>query len=606
MGISGLMADKNLRPITDPNPVEVVEDLKSLPDNILADYAQDRANPNATYALTVLMSRKRAKDALVKEDMPETTVAEDVIADVSGAPQTQQGFGGASMFVPEQQKEQYLAQQLMQQAGPQGTQPIDMQGINTPAPGPEQLMAAGGITRLPTSNVGQNYAGGGIVSFAEGGANFGFNNLVGLNDQEINDLLKLAKEEKEYKVKSPSEKGIKNLTFDQRLKQEANKLGDSIAGPFGNSFGMMEDYKPEGDLELQEQIDKILAEEKELKSPTKNFDDGRTTDQIATDIMGLESTDTSIDGRNTLPPTALSTKGIQGLQERFDKLKSRYENQDKSLEEIGRDVQAAYSQFGVDQNVFGDLAADIEKDRQQLGKSRGEAADLAFIEAGLLIAGGTSPYALANLKEAAPAVRNYGVQLQNLRGEDRALKTMELQIKGAEQAGKLGMADKAMALQDSARKQLLEIDKSQLDADQRMAIAQLQADATLNAALIQANSKEQYILLDQARKDPNFYTVVTGPGGKPMRQFNTEKFMELLKPMGQGSFNSLIANLNKEYNDQAFDILKGAEFRKMYPTVESYINSITSQTGAVRPRQGQSTPGTQGKIVDFNSLIKTP
>jgi hypothetical protein len=598
MGISGLMADKNLRPITDPNPVEVIEDLKSLPDNILAEYAQDRTNPNATYALTVLMSRKRAKDALVKEDMPETTVAEDVIADVSGAPQTQQGFGGASMFVPEQQKQQYLAQQLMQQAGPQGTQPIDMQGINTPAPGPEELMAVGGITRLPTSNIGQNYAGGGIVAFQNGGdvggANFGFNNLVGLNDQEINDLLKLAKEEKEYKVKSPFErKGLKDLQLNTDF---TKSLED----------GEMVDYKPQGDLELKEQIDKILAEEKELKSPTKNFDDGRTTDQIATDIMGLESTDTSIEGRNTLPTTALSTKGIQGLQERFDKLKSRYENQDKSLEEIGRDVQAAYSQFGVDQNVFGGLAADIEKDRQQLGKSRGEAADLAFIEAGLLIAGGTSPYALANLKEAAPAVRNYGVQLQNLRGEDRALKTMELQIKGAEQAGKLGMADKAMALQDSARKQLLEIDKSQLDADQRMAIAQLQADASLQAALIQANSKEQYILLDQAKKDPNFYTVVTGPGGKPMRQFNTEKFMELLKPMGQGSYNSLIANLNKEYNDQASDILKGDEFRKMYPTVESYINSITSQTGAVRPRQGQSTPGTQGKIVDFNSLIKTP
>ena len=598
MGISGLMADKNLRPITDPNPVEVVEDLKSLPDNILAEYAQDRTNPNATYALTVLMSRKRAKDALVKEDMPKTTVAEDVIADVSGAPQTQQGFGGASMFVPEQQKQQYLAQQLMQQAGPQGTQPIDMQGINTPAPCPEQLMAAGGITKLPTSNIGQNYAGGGIVAFQNGGdvggANFGFNNLVGLNDQEINDLLKLAKEEKEYKVKSPFErKGLKDLQLNTDF---TKSLED----------GEMVDYKPQGDLELKEQIDKILAEEKELKSPTKNFDDGRTTDQIATDIMGLESTDTSIEGRNTLPTTALSTKGIQGLQERFDKLKSRYENQDKSLEEIGRDVQAAYSQFGVDQNVFGGLAADIEKDRQQLGKSRGEAADLAFIEAGLLIAGGTSPYALANLKEAAPAVRNYGVQLQNLRGEDRALKTMELQIKGAEQAGKLGMADKAMALQDSARKQLLEIDKSQLDADQRMAIAQLQADATLNAALIQANSKEQYILLDQARKDPNFYTVVTGPGGKPMRQFNTEKFMELLRPVGQGSYNSLVASLNREYNDQASDILKGDEFRKMYPTVESYINSITSQTGAVRPRQDQTTQGAQGKIVDFNSLIKTP
>jgi hypothetical protein len=36
MGISGLMADKNLRPITDPNPVEVIEDLKSLPDKYIS------------------------------------------------------------------------------------------------------------------------------------------------------------------------------------------------------------------------------------------------------------------------------------------------------------------------------------------------------------------------------------------------------------------------------------------------------------------------------------------------------------------------------------------------------------------------------------------
>jgi hypothetical protein len=30
MAITGLIADKNMNPITDPNPIEVVEDLKSL------------------------------------------------------------------------------------------------------------------------------------------------------------------------------------------------------------------------------------------------------------------------------------------------------------------------------------------------------------------------------------------------------------------------------------------------------------------------------------------------------------------------------------------------------------------------------------------------
>jgi hypothetical protein len=30
MAITGLIADKNMNPITDPNPIDVVEDLKNL------------------------------------------------------------------------------------------------------------------------------------------------------------------------------------------------------------------------------------------------------------------------------------------------------------------------------------------------------------------------------------------------------------------------------------------------------------------------------------------------------------------------------------------------------------------------------------------------
>ena len=70
------------------------------------------------------------------------------------------------------------------------------------------------------------------------------------------------------------------------------------------------------------------------------------------------------------------------------------------------------------------------------------------------------------------------------------------------------MADKAMALQDNARKRLLEIDKAELDAEQRFQIAELQANAQLQAAMIQAKNKDSYILLEQAKKDPNCYTIV--------------------------------------------------------------------------------------------------
>ena len=602
MGISGLTADKNMNPITDPSPVDIVEDYKNLPDNVLIGYAKDRENPNATYALTVLMSRKRAKDELAKGDLPTTTVADDVIADISGAPQSTQGMGGASMFVPQDRQKEYLAQQLMQQAGPQGTAPMNMEGINTPPMTRQEASNTMGLTQIP-SNLGKNYAGGGIVAFAgDQGSyvnNFGLNNLAGINEEELAKYLK-AKDEEDYVVKSPVKTvGIQNLVDEKKLREEANKLGHSIYG------GDMIDYKPDGirsESEIKDEITKMLKEEEALKNPFKDYDDGRNTDELAKDIMDLESTDTSISGDNTLPIDARGTRGVRGLTDRFDRLRSRYQAEDKSLEEIGKEVQAGYKQFGVDQNVFGDLAADIEKDRQQLGKSRGEAADLALVEAGLLIAGGTSPNALSNLKEAAPAVRNYGVQLQNLRGEDRALKAMELQLRGAEQAGKMGMADKAMALQDNARKRLLEIDKAELDAEQRFQIAELQADATLQAAMIQAKNKDNFILLEQAKKDPNFYNTVD-VNGKPMRQFNTEKFMELIRPTGISSQNTLLANIMKEYNDAANNIMTGDKFREQFPTVESYITHIQGiaqkSKGSVQSG-GTSTPS--GKVIDFNSI----
>lgn len=488
MGISGLMADKNLRPITDPNPVEVVEDLKSLPDNILAEYAQDRANPNATYALTVLMSRKRAKDALVKEDMPETTVAEDVIADVSGAPQTQQGFGGASMFVPEQQKQQYLAQQLMQQAGPQGTQPIDMQGINTPAPGPEQLMAAGGITRLPTSNIGQNYAGGGIVSFQEGG-DVGFPSSysqlypslefigTGLGDvasylnpysyQKVIDpvtgrvvsrteleggrfadtkkvMERELRQARENRQERQREKSIAEIQKEQADFARRGVVDPSLAAYTGDR-SMME----AGGMRARDESQGPVVEKPSLAERGEAEEKQRRQIETATDTTTPLIDQIVREGRDT---------GIDSLRQKY--------TEEKGIQDYAEDVRKSQEALGLDKDIYADMAAEVKRDRETLAKSKEEAAGLSMIEAGLMIAGGTSPNALTNLKEAAPAVRNFANSVRDLRAEDRSLKTMEFQIASADQAIKQGRADKALAMLEANRNRSFELDKMDLNNEQ--------------------------------------------------------------------------------------------------------------------------------------------
>jgi hypothetical protein len=112
------------------------------------------------------------------------------------------------------------------------------------------------------------------------------------------------------------------------------------------------------------------------------------------------------------------------------------------------------------------MATEVKRDRETLAKSKEEAGNLSLIEAGLMIAGGTSPNALTNLKEAAPAVRNFANSVRDLRAEDRTLKTMEFQIASADQAIKLGRADKALAMLEANRTRSFDLDKMDLNNQQ--------------------------------------------------------------------------------------------------------------------------------------------
>lgn len=135
------------------NIIQLQDDLKNLPDQVLVNYAQ---NPTGTmqgiagYApsylvLAELQRRKDMRERYQADKQPEPSVAEQLI---------------------EEAKAQGLASML-----PQGM-PMPEQGVGAPQPQPEMtpdMLAQKGVGSLPAPNVGKNYAGGGIVAFADGG-----------------------------------------------------------------------------------------------------------------------------------------------------------------------------------------------------------------------------------------------------------------------------------------------------------------------------------------------------------------------------------------------------------------------------------------------------
>lgn len=443
MAITGLIADKNMNPITDPSPIDVVEDLKNLDDNTLAKYAQDRGNPNATYALVVLMQRKKARDTAQK-DMPQGTVAQEVSQDVTTG------------------------------------------GVATPAPSPQQLTSMG-VGALPAPNVGQNYAEGGIVAFQDGGdvafpqsysqmypsfdvikSGLGgiasYLNPYSYGDQLVTDPItgKVRRVPKEGRFKTMKDK-IEQELMEERLRRSQKK----------KSIAEQQEELVKGQRGV---VDPKLAEYEGDRSMMESLSEKPTLAELEGD--SVFKGEAGIDPEMNAVIDEVSKeqgKGVDLLGE-ADRLENKYAQDridDKPAEDYFKEVDDAYSRMGVDRGIFSDMQADLKRDREQLGKAKGEAADIALIEAGLLIAGGKSQNALSNLGEAAPAIRNYANERRSLRGEERAIRDAEFKIKAADVAARQGQADKALAMMMDNRKLQAQVDISKLDRDSREKVAQI-------------------------------------------------------------------------------------------------------------------------------------
>ena len=171
------------------NIIQIQDRLKGVPDQALVGYVENPTGDVPTYlALGELQRRKDMRERYQADKQPEPSVAEQLIEETKP-----QGIAGMAPNVA-----------------------MPNQGVGAPQPQPEMIpdmMVSSGVRALPAGNIGQNYAGGGIVAFADGGYTldpYGLDPLnVGVLEEQI--------AEEDYTVKTPNE-----MTPEEMLRNPLN------------------------------------------------------------------------------------------------------------------------------------------------------------------------------------------------------------------------------------------------------------------------------------------------------------------------------------------------------------------------------------------------
>jgi hypothetical protein len=227
----------------------------------------------------------------------------------------------------------------------------------------------------------------------------------------------------------------------------------------------------------------------------------------------------------------------------------------------------------------------LDKQEAETGGEKDKAAGLALLSAGLAIAGGSSQFALQNLKEAIPAVAQYGEALKDIKKMERENMKMRGDIEVARRAEdsnnlklKLDVEGKIADRRDKLNDMGINLLAKITDTDTRTATS-LWTSSQDNAARIQAS--------------------VAGAQAHTMGQ------LSFLEKLGSADPNSalrkgydltqqekLMFNARAAYEKMASDTTttmggkyatKGEEFRAKYPTPEVYMATMPATGGG----QGQ-------------------
>jgi hypothetical protein len=216
----------------------------------------------------------------------------------------------------------------------------------------------------------------------------------------------------------------------------------------------------------------------------------------------------------------------------------------------------------------------LDKQDAATGGEKDKAAGLALLSAGLAIAGGSSRYALQNLKEAIPAVAQYGDALKDIKKMERENMKMRGEIEQVRRAE--GRDDTKLKLQLEEKIGDRQDNINKLGVELTSKIAGTTADVASrlwNTSFEAQNRKDIALFEAQNRKD------VAGIQSTAAANAEINKYAQL----GAADPNSALAKgfqmykqegmeprMYAEYVKATRDPMTGEDFLKRFPTFDVY------------------------------------
>lgn len=422
------------------NIIQIQDRLKGVPDQELVGYVETPTGSVPTYlALGELQRRKDMRERYETQQAPESSVAEKLVDEVKP-----KGIAGMMPGMP-----------------------APTQGIGAPQPQPEMtpsMLASSGVGALPAGNVGQNFAGGGIVAFEEGGE---------VEEVEMNE-----EGEVEYGL------GGKILDFGRKI---ITKPMPRTPNP-----GNLPAIRPG------------LINRNPIKSGVLGVagayymlsDDGEqvplTDEQAAAMNQGVTtpaSTTPAKDNRIVYNPPEFPTEAFKEVDPKA----------------YGEERMKAYREFIGEDSVTPRLEKRLAGLEEGLAEQKDIAPYMALTEAGLAIAAGRSPNAITNIATGATqGMKSYTDELKDIRAREKEMFNIDSEILKAKRAEQVAVGTKGFDSMEAAEARNRTAQLEKFKAEQDAAKTQYQGDVDIRGKEISAttygyNTKSASAVLAQAK-----------------------------------------------------------------------------------------------------------
>lgn len=210
-----------------------------------------------------------------------------------------------------------------------------------------------------------------------------------------------------------------------------------------------------------------------------------------------------------------------------------------SIDERIKQQREAYTSAGVDPGFYKKQADELMAEREALKADKSEAANMALIKAGFGIMGGTSQFAFENIgKGAMPAIESYGVDIKDIKAQERLMKQSEMKMAEAEQAMARGDVDAAMKAMEAREDKILDIKSKNADLETQMLISNVQSQ-------LKVLGKNDDILNDALQRTEAQFALVKKLGVLDFVHVTDEdraKGIETPDQKAQAYFNDLLRN----------------------------------------------------------------